>query len=185
MTNVSQNFVSTKIDLPLLAEVLRIPEVVECYQRSTCDGLEALCIMLKRFTYPCRYSDMIAQFARPVPVLCMINNYMIDYIYDTHGSKILQWNNDILNPCKLQEYCNAISAGKSSPLDNCFGFIDGTVRAISRPGQNQRVLYNGHKRIHAIKFQSLALPNGMIGHLYGPVGKELLFYYCKGDPGGL
>ena len=158
-----------KTDLPLLADVLGIPDVVECYQRSTCDGLEALCILLKRFTYPCRYSDMIAQFARPVPVLCMINNFMIDYIFDTHGPKIMQWNDDILNPHLLNVYCNAISA-KGSPLDNCFGFVDGTVRPISRPGQNQRVVYNGHKRIHAIKFQSLALPNGIIGNLFGPVG---------------
>jgi len=161
-----------KNDLPLLAEVLGIPDLVECYQRSICDGLEALCIMLKRLSYPCRYSDMIAQFARPVPVLCMINNYMIDYIFDTHSQKILQWNNNILNPHSLELYCDAITA-KGSPLDNCFGFIDGTVRPISRPGQSQRVVYNGHKRIHAIKFQSVALPNGLIGNLFGPVGKYI------------
>ena len=37
-----------KNDLPFLAEVLEIPEVAECYQRSICSGLEALCIFLKR-----------------------------------------------------------------------------------------------------------------------------------------
>ena len=30
-------------------------------------------------------------------------------------------------------------------LDNCFGFIDGTVQPITRPGENQRVVYNGHE----------------------------------------
>ena len=54
----------------------------------------------------------------------------------------------------------------------CFGFIDGTVRAISKPGERQRVIYNGHKRIHGIKFQSVTLPNGLIGNMYGPVGKK-------------
>lgn len=39
---------------------------------------------------------------------------------------------------------------------------------MCRPGVNQRVLYNRHKRVHSIKFQSVALPNGH-GHLYGPV----------------
>jgi hypothetical protein len=29
--------------------------------------------------------------------------------------------------------------------------------------------YNGHKRVHAIKFQSLMLPDGIIGSLFGPV----------------
>ena len=45
----------------------------------------------------------------------------------------------------------------------CFGFIDGTVRPISRPGQHQRIVYNGHKRVHSLKFQSVALPNGLNG----------------------
>jgi hypothetical protein len=34
-------------------------------------------------------------------------------------------------------------------------------------------LYNGHKKVHAIKFQSVAAPNGLIASLYGPVeGKK-------------
>ena len=45
----------------------------------------------------------------------------------------------------------------------------GTVRGTCRPGANQRVVYNGHKRVHGLKFQSVALPNGLIGNLYGPV----------------
>ena len=48
------------------------------------------------------------------------------------------------------------------------GFIDGTVRPISRPGINQRVLYNGHKRVHAIKCQSVATPDGLVAFLHGP-----------------
>ena len=62
---------------------------------------------------------------------------------------------------------------KSGAIDNCFGFVDGTVRCVTRSGQNQRVLYNGHKKVHAIKFQSLAVPNGLVANLYGPVeGKK-------------
>ena len=101
----------------------------------------------------------------------MITNKVIDYIYDTHHRKITNWNNGILNPVSLQMYADAISA-KGAALDNCFGFIDGTVRAISKPGERQRVMYNGHKRIHGIKFQSVTLPNGLIANMYGPVGKK-------------
>jgi hypothetical protein len=35
----------------------------------------------------------------------------------------------------------------------------------------QRIVYNGHKRVHALKYQSLALPNGLIANLFGPVGR--------------
>ena len=43
------------------------------------------------------------------------------------------------------------------------------MRPICRPGRNQRVVYNGHKRVHALKFQSVVAPNGLIANLYGPV----------------
>ena len=36
-------------DTPLLAEQLRIPEVFKCPQGTLCDGIEGLCILLKRF----------------------------------------------------------------------------------------------------------------------------------------
>ena len=45
----------------------------------------------------------------------------------------------------------------------------GTVRSVFRPGEGQRQLYNGHKRIHGIKIQLIVCPNGMIANLYGPI----------------
>ena len=95
---------------------------------------------------------------------------MHDYQQSYHR-KITNWNNGILNSVSLQMYADAISA-KGAALDNCFGLIDGTVRAISKPVERQRVMYNGHKRIHGIKFQSVTLPNGLIANMYGPVGKK-------------
>ena len=80
----------------------------------------------------------------------------------------------MLNPAALQIYSNVIS-GKGAALHNCFGFVDGTVRPVCRPGEHQRVIYNGHKRVHALKFQCVALPNGLIGNLYGPVG---IYRFC-------
>ena len=132
-----------KNDLPLLADSLGIPDIFKCDQRSVSDGMEALCMLLKRLAYPCRYSDMIARFAGPVPVLCMIMNKVFDFIFDMHGHRIMEWNNTVLNSRSLEIYCNAIAA-KGAALENCFGFVDGTVRPICRPGQHQRVVYNGH-----------------------------------------
>ena len=77
----------------------------------------------------------------------------------------------VLNSPALQIYAQVISQ-RGSPLQNCFGFVDETVRPIAKPDNNQRIVYNTHKRLHAFKFQSLALPNGIIGYLYGPVGKN-------------
>ncbi|CAH3147117.1 unnamed protein product, partial [Pocillopora meandrina] len=107
-----------KRDLPTLREVLGIPPAFKCPQRTICDGMEGLCMLLKRLAYPSRYSDMITRFGRPTTV---------------------------------------------------FGFVDGTVRPISKPGDMQRIVYHGHKRVHALKFQSVALPNGLIANMFGPV----------------
>ena len=75
----------------------------------------------------------------------------------------------MLNPGFLEQYA-AVMAGKGAALDNCFGFVDGTVRPISKPGEQQRIVYNGHKRVHALRFQSVAVPNGLISNMDSPVG---------------
>ena len=171
-----------KNDIPVLAEVLGLPETFKCSQRTVANKLEGLCMLLRRTAYPCRYSDLIPRFGRPVPELSMITNCVVDYLYDNHGYRLTQWNHQIMSPPLLQTYADAVSA-QGAPLNNCFGFIDGTVRPICRPVELQEVVYNGHKRVHALKFQSLTVPSGLIANLFGPVGtffeRKLKFDYCS------
>ena len=135
-------------------------------------------MILKRYSFPCRYLDMIPIFGRPAPELCMTRNTVTNWIYAHHGHRITQWNRTILNTLELEKYAEAVF-NKGAPLRNCFGFVDGIVRPITRPRENQRLLYNGHKRVQGLKFQSVVLPNGLIAHLYGPVGKDYYAYYKK------
>ena len=168
-----------KNDLPILAEVLGIPDQFILEQRSVVGGMGALCMLLKRLTYPCRYSDMMHGFGqRPLSVLCPATNRVVDFVYAAHHRRITDWNLAVLNLPALQTYADCIHQ-HGTPLNNCFGFIDGTVRPIARPGTNQRILYNGHKRVHSLKFQAVAIPNGLIAHLYGPVGKNLIYSLVK------
>ena len=162
----------------LRGQALGLPETFTCPQRSVAEGIEGLCMVLKRMSFPCRFSDMIYRFGRPVPVLSMVTKQVIDYIYQTHGHRLTQWNNLLLNPAALQTYADAI-VRKGAPLENCFGFVDGTVRPICRPNEHQSTVYNGHKRVHALKFQSVTIPNGLIANLYGPVGKKGI-HLCNG-----
>ena len=81
-----------------------------------------------------------------------------------------------MNLVALQQYADAVSE-RGTTLNNCFGFVDGTGRPICKPGENHRLVYNGHKRVHALKFEAVALPNRLIGHLLGPVGKNA--HLCK------
>ena len=150
-----------------LREILRIPSEIKCYNRSIVDGDEALCIFLKRFAYPCRYGDLVPMFGRSFPELSIISNHVMDYIYDTFGH-LSTFNQPSLQRAQLEMYADAIHQSGAA-LQNCWGFIDGTVRPICRPRSNQRILYNGHKRVHSIKFQSVVIPNGLIENLWGPM----------------
>jgi len=157
-----------KNDIFLLKDVLQIPDEITCYNRLVVSGIEALCILLKRFAYPIKFSDMGSRFARPVPQLSMISSQMLDMIYNNHSHRLTSFQQAWLSPDSLQSYANVIH-DVGAPYTNCWGFVDGTVRPICRPGTLQRTLYNGHKRIHAIKFQSVVSPNGLIANLFGPV----------------
>lgn len=81
--------------------------------------------------------------------------------------RLESWEQPFLSPDQLHNYAQAIR-NRGAPLQNRFGFIHGTVRRIARPKCNQRIMYNGHKRVHAIKFQSVVIPNGLIANLSGP-----------------
>ena len=43
------------------------------------------------------------------------------------------------------------------------------MRSVCRPGEGQRQLYNGHKRVHGMKFQLIVCPVVVIANLYGPI----------------
>ena len=94
-----------KSDLPVLSEALHPPNYFTCQQGTICDGIEGLCIALRRFAYPCRLSDLIPRFGRPVPELSMIFSLVVDTIYQEHNHRIPQWNDTLLNPGRQNVQC--------------------------------------------------------------------------------
>lgn len=155
-------------DIYNLIEVLRVPPELTCYNGLKVNAIEAMCVFLKRFAYPCRYVDLIPLFARPEPQLCMIANKMMDIIYLNWNHLLTNFDQPWLDNQHLENYAEAIHL-KGAALNNCWGFIDGTVRPISRPKRFQRLVYNGHKKVHSLKFQSIVAPNGLIANLFGPI----------------
>ena len=98
----------------------------------------------------------------------MATNLVTDMIFDRFHHLFSNLQQPWLSSQNLQSFADAIH-NRGAALNNCWGFVDGTVRPICRPSRNQRVAYNGHKRVHAIKFQSVVAPNGLVANLYGPV----------------
>ena len=153
-----------------MLDVLQLPDEIICYNRFHVDGFEALCIMLERFAYPCRCLDVMLRFAKPVPQLCMASNHVMNLIYTQWNHLLTDLDQPWLSPANLQQFAEMINSNGGA-LQTCWAwvFVDGTVRPVSRPGRNQRVFHNGHKKVHSIKFQSVVAPNGLVANLYGPV----------------
>ena len=128
-----------KNDIYMLAETLNLSEIFKCYNGVLVEPLKALCILLKQFSYPCRYGDMVATTGRPVPQLSMIANLVVDHLYNRYSYLLSDLNQPWLSPENLQSFAEAIHK-KGATLDNCWGFIDGTMLLICRPGKNQRTM---------------------------------------------
>lgn len=149
-----------------LADSLDLPEEIrDPRSRCAAQRTEAMCILLRRLSYPARWEDLAAEFGRSKAFMCSIFLHMVDLI-DRRFAANMRLNPNALAP-RLHDYAAAISA-KGAPLDTCFAFLDGTAWQVSRPSRLQREVYSGHKRYHCIKFQSVQLPNGIIADLSGP-----------------
>ena len=157
-----------KQDIIRLKEALLIQNTIVTDNKSVFSGVEALCILLRRLAYPNRLGDLVPIFGRCKEDLSRIFNLMLSYIYDHHGHLLSNLNKPWLSRNHLQMYADAVTE-KGGPLQNCWGFIDGTARPVCRPTYNQRECYSGHKRVHCLKYQSVQVPNGLIAHMFGPV----------------
>ena len=152
MIDDEQSFIDFRFgknDLYTVLDVFNIPNRIIASQGTACSDIEALCILLKRLAFPCRYSGMTPMFGRNMTEMCLIYNKMVDHIYQQHAEKLNDWNQPMLAPSQLQICTDTIHA-KGAPLDSCVDFVGGTVRRIARPKNNQRQVYNGHKRVRAL-----------------------------------
>ena len=111
-------------------------------------------MLLRRLAFPCRYSDMIPRFGRSKSEIYLIINTVLRCICTQFEHLLSSFQEKWLHLANLTEYAVAVH-NKCHALDNCWGFIDGTVGPICRPDENQRVVYHGHKRVHALKYQSI------------------------------
>ena len=95
--------------------------------------------------------------------LCLLFNETLGFIYYLHHHRLYCWNFSYtyIQPLNFQRYENAF-ARNLAPLNNCFGFVNGTAERICRPVLNESVGCNGHVRVHGVEFQIVVLVNDLI-----------------------
>ncbi|XP_075539944.1 uncharacterized protein LOC142574822 [Dermacentor variabilis] len=155
-------------DVRRLQRALLLPEVVSTPQCVNIPGVESLCLTLRRLAYPNRLRELEPLFGRHNSVISSATNAVLAHIESTFGHLLRNMNNHFwLCLAQLETFSQAVNS-KGAPLRNCWGFIDGTARTICRPSKDQKVFFSGHKRFHALKYQSIMCPNGIICQLNGP-----------------
>ena len=75
----------SKHDLRVLHDALSIPAVYKCPNGTVAGGLQALLILLRRWTYPNRLCDLCQLFGRPEPELSMIIHEVTLFFFRVGG----------------------------------------------------------------------------------------------------
>ena len=79
-------------ELPLSAKVLAIPDTFVCRNGTVATGMEGFCILLRRFAYPCRLSDLIPRFGRSVLELSEITSEVSSYTFVNYEYTLQSFN---------------------------------------------------------------------------------------------
>ncbi|KAI0348726.1 hypothetical protein OH77DRAFT_1432640, partial [Trametes cingulata] len=112
-------------------------------------------------------NDLVTRYSRSSSAISEIVNYTVCAI-DITWARLLNFDHThLLSPANLATYAAAIHAA-GAPVSSIWAFIDCTLRHIARPSRYQQVAYSGYKKAHALKYQAVAIPNGIIAHLFGP-----------------
>ncbi|ETV64470.1 hypothetical protein H257_18655 [Aphanomyces astaci] len=163
--------------LRVLAVALRLPAFISTPSSDQVVSLEALAILCRRLTEPCRLFTIADEFGRSVEACSRIVRATATSLYKTWSDVILFHEALLID--RVEIYSGAIESKSGlRGLHTCVAFIDGAKQYISRPsaraeGQEQvnlqRSVYNGHPRRHCLNWQGITAPDGIIISMYGPV----------------
>ncbi|DAZ95412.1 TPA: hypothetical protein N0F65_006302 [Lagenidium giganteum] len=127
-------------EIDLLGRLLQIPAELPTRNGYDISGKDVFCMFLRRLAYPNRLADLERLFGRSQAALSVITNAVLTHIYD-RWHHLLRLDRHRLTEANCLHY---------PALNYCIGYIDGT-------------------RKHALKYQSVITPDGIVRHLHGPV----------------
>lgn len=187
-----------KPDLVRLHQCLNMPATVVLSNRSTLSSEEVFLFSLRRLASTANLDELVATSERPAMFdrdysqWSRAFHYFLDHIFNRFAFLLLE-NLEYFLP-SFPLYARAIAQKIHHVYDpdnfDIVGFIDGTIRPISRVGSGpppphltdeercsyfeahsllQRTFYTGYKKLHGLKWISADFPDGLTGFLYGPV----------------
>jgi len=142
------------------------PKVVKTRARDSCPLHEAMCMLCMKYAWPTRLGSMVKVFGCSVSKMSRVVSAMRRLLYNAFVHALNHPGDLTLR--ELQRFSAAIEAKSGIGGRFIFGFVDGTVRSIPKPSHLQSAVYNGKDRVHALKYQSVVTPDGMLHQLAGP-----------------
>jgi len=144
-----------------MIDVMKIPkEFVFCGHRST--GVEALAISLHRMSSHVRFVDLSYTYDLLPSFLSQIFAGFMYWVFSNFGDAVRSFEHPWTTERDWLELFAEKLGEKGCPLQDCFGFIDGTHIPVCRPVRDQRSWYCGHHHTHCFKCLVIQLPNGML-----------------------
>jgi hypothetical protein len=148
----------------LLINVARFPEVVVTSNRDSAPLRTAFLLMCMKYAWPTRLGTMTEMFGKGTSWISRVVKALRVLMFNAFHYRLRSPR------CISEEDLLRFSAAvnRKSGCDVCFGFLDGTVRPVCKPKDAQAELYNGKDRVHALKYQIVSTPDGIIRHIDGP-----------------
>lgn len=160
------NFGLIRGEFEQIHEALQLPQPVRTVYKDVEDSRIAL-LMLLAYLRGRSVKGLESQFGWSAARVSRIRLEVGELLLEKWGQRLdpRQCGETLLCKQNLQRYAQSIY--KQCHVDCIWGFIDGTLRPLARPIRYQEAVYNGWKHIHALKYQFVTTPDGLI-FLQGP-----------------
>jgi nuclease HARBI1 len=162
-TTALERFRFTIEEIRELVTALGLPSHIRA-NRVTVTSLVALCMLLRRLTFPNRLSDLYREFGYDDTSLSFLINEILDIIVTKYRAHLELWTS--LTPGHVATCAQAVTTAYPA-VSGIWGFLDGTFRRVARPSKGQRDQYSGYKRSHGQQYQAVITPDGIIVSLKG------------------
>jgi len=183
--------VDTKVELWGLCDGFQFPEFIKTKSRHKFTGEEVFLFGLYRLCNPTKLSNEIVNIRFGFHTKSLASECFrafLDHMVNNWGYLLTNnvgfWADKFPNTSyAIRRKCQEL--GVIFPVDfNVAAFTDNTMNAACRPGGGprrdgtyaprndpliQRAWYNGWKKLHGMKWQTVDLPNGMNAHVWGAV----------------
>jgi len=147
-----------------LMRVLRVPGTIRVRLTGRVfTGEEGMLLLLKRLGGLENLHHLSHTFDRTSSALSELHNAMLDHIYP-YARRALHLE---VSAKELSRLALAL-VRRGCRIPTCYGFLDGTLFNIRRLTEGEDAAYSGWERMHATKYQAVALSNFMIADFDGP-----------------